>query len=171
MNTSIDRSHPPGRPRAPRSALALALALALAGCASSPREKDRLPDEGPTTLEVYERHLSGVPVGGSGRSARPEASDAADRPGPADPAPLVLPVRWAGEMVAPAAGADTRRGSDALGDLQRDFQQVHNPEILGYVYPHLAGDLPVPGYYTAFPLRDGARYAEPGEGMYSGIGP
>lgn len=151
-----------GPPRARRSALGWALVLALAGCASEPRESDLLPDEGPTTLEIYERHLSG---------ATPSATASADVRPTAGAASTAMPVAWTGEPIAPAAGADTRRGSDALGDLQRDFQQVHNPEILGYVYPHLAGDLPVPGYYTAFPLRDGIRYAEPGEGLYPGVAP
>jgi hypothetical protein len=178
MNISIDRFAPAG-PRAvrPGLALALALALGLAGCASGPRERDLLPDEGPTTLEVYERHLSGATAGETEGTGLPEPSDALDRvrpdgsAGPAGRAAPAIPVAWSGEPIAPEADADTRRGGDALADLQRDFQQVHNPEILGYVYPHLAGDLPVPGYYTVFPLRDGSRYAEPGEGRYPGVVP
>ncbi|MBK8168629.1 MAG: hypothetical protein IPK64_22000 [bacterium] len=143
-----------GRARAPA---ALALLFALGGCASGPREKDLLPDEGPTTLEVYERHMAGeaapAPAGEPGRDRRPP--------------PEVVRAGWAGEAIAPEADADSRGAQAALDDLRRDFRRVPNPEIVGYVYPHLGGDLPVPGYYTAFTLREGARYAAPGEGVYA----
>lgn len=35
------------------------LCVALVGCSLGPRPKDLLPDEGPTTREVYDRHISG----------------------------------------------------------------------------------------------------------------
>ena len=71
--------------------------------------------------------------------------------------------------VAAQVDAATRSSAAALADL-RDFQPVPNPEILGYVYPHLSGDLPVPGYYTVFRLRARDHYAELGEGQYDGEG-
>jgi conjugative transfer region lipoprotein (TIGR03751 family) len=74
-------------------------------------------------------------------------------------------------VVAEKADSATRSGAEALGDLQKEFLQVPNPEILGYVYPHLSGTMPVPGYYTVFALRDGMHYAQPGEGDYAGGGP
>lgn len=202
MTDSIEPRRAAIRPPGAASALAVAvLAGALAGCASGPREEDLLPDEGPTTLEVYERHLSGQLAGGEARGAhpappddsgapgRPDRADGGDRPDPAerperagrgdrlegadrpDRAVRAIPAAWVGEPVAPAADADSRRGAGALADLQQDFRRVPNPEILGYVYPHLSGDLPVPGYYTTFPLREGVRYARPGEGDYPGVGP
>ena len=61
------------------------------------------------------------------------------------------------------SSAPSRRSHPALTDLQRDFQRVPNPDILGYVYPHRAGDLPVPGYYTVFSLYEKTPYAQPGE--------
>lgn len=73
--------------------------------------------------------------------------------------------RWDAPGVAGEADSATRSGVAALADL-RDFQPVPNPEILGYVYPHLSGDLPVPGYYTVFRLRARDHYAELGEGQY-----
>lgn len=73
--------------------------------------------------------------------------------------------------VAAEAQSVTASGTTALSALQHDFQQVPNPDILGYVYPHLNGSLPVPGYYTAFPLRDRAHYAQLGEGHYTGVAP
>lgn len=143
--------------------------LGMAGCASGPGESDLLPDEGPTTLQVYERHLAGEPLSGAssapGDAAAPSPSGEATPPVP--PGRIAMP----GGAIAPTADAETRRGRAALDDLQRDFQRVPNPEILGYVYPHLAEGMPVPGYYTAFPLRDGLHYAEPGEGFYPGDAP
>ncbi len=59
------KAFPPGRVRSGgragrRAAGLVLLGLALAACSSGPRKKDLLPDEGPTTREVYDRHLSGL---------------------------------------------------------------------------------------------------------------
>lgn len=137
------------------------LLLLLTGCATGPDEADLLPDEGPTTLEVYERHLAGL------TGADPASADPAPAPAPAS----AVRALWAGEAVAPEASADSRATQTALDDLRRDFQRVPNLEIVGYVYPHWSGDLPVPGYYTVFPLRESAPYAESGEGVYLGVMP
>ena len=137
----------------------LALMLGLSGCASGPSEKDRLPDEGPTTLQVYEQHLGGDLARSLGAPSDPPASTAIATP----------PI--SGEPIAPLMTVPSRRGHQELVALQEDFQRLPNPEILGYVYPHRAGDLPVPGYYTVFPLREGTSYAEPGEGEYAGSTP
>lgn len=169
--------------------LGLALMIGISGCASGPREKDLLPDEGPTTLETYERHLSGqqAPRHDEGRKHRTQPEDAVRTDagaGTSDVAPPeedpvdtrgggvpVIPIGWSGEAIVATADANSQGGLAALGSLQQDFQRLPNPEILGYVYPHVRGDLPVPGYYTAFPLREGLYYARPGEGVYSGVGP
>jgi conjugative transfer region lipoprotein (TIGR03751 family) len=49
---------------------------------------------------------------------------------------------------------------------QRDppqFPRLPNPDLVMYVYPHLAGtQAPVPGYSTVFPLYE-SQYALPGE--------
>ena len=91
---------------------------------------------------------------------------------PRAPAAAASPPPPPGEPAGAAAGVDaaTRSSAAALADL-RDFQPVPNPEILGYVYPHLSGDLPVPGYYTVFRLRPSDHYAQPGEGEYAEGGP
>jgi hypothetical protein len=59
------KSFPPGRVRSGgragrRAAGLVLLGLALAACSYGPRKKDLLPDEGPTTREVYDRHMSGL---------------------------------------------------------------------------------------------------------------
>ncbi|WP_134563401.1 TIGR03751 family conjugal transfer lipoprotein, partial [Pseudomonas aeruginosa] len=40
-----------------------------------------------------------------------------------------------------------------------------NPDLVMYVFPHLAGTdpVPVPGYSTVFPLYQRVQYAMPGE--------
>jgi len=142
MRVSIDGS---------RRLLSLLLggALGVTGCSSTPSESQRLPDDGPTTLQVYEAHLGGLPPG-----------TASTAPAPGRTAPP--PDGW-GAPAAAGLTAPSRRSHQALTDLQRDFQRVPNPDILGYVYPHLAGDLPVPGYYTVFSLYEKTSYAQPGE--------
>jgi conjugative transfer region lipoprotein (TIGR03751 family) len=144
-----------------RPAAGAALALLLAGCASGPGEQDRLPDEGPTTLEVYERHMAGLTAGDPATAAPVHAARTTGVG-----CRTVAVARSTGAAVAPEASADSRAAQTALDDLRRDFQRIPNPDLLGYVYPHLAGDLPVPGYYTVFPLREATHYAQPGEGSY-----
>ncbi len=136
------------------SLLLISLTL-VGGCALTPDGDDLLPDEGPTTLQVYEQHLAGEIAG--------ESADESDNDSESvgSPQPTVVIV---GESIAPGARAPSRRSHAALRDLQRDFQRVPNPEIIGYVYPHLTANVPVPGYYTVFPLYEGIHYAEPGEG-------
>jgi conjugative transfer region lipoprotein (TIGR03751 family) len=119
------------------------------GCSTSPSASQLLPDAGPTTLAVYEAHLGGLPPG-----------TASTTPVPTPSAPP--PWGW-GAPAAAGLAAPSRRSHQALTDLQRDFQRAPNPDVLGYVYPHRAGDLPVPGYYTVFPLYEKAPYAPPGE--------
>jgi len=47
-----------------------------------------------------------------------------------------------------------------------DFARLPNPDLILYVYPHLAGEegTPVPGYVTRFPLYERVEYALPDEG-------
>lgn len=53
---------------------------------------------------------------------------------------------------------------EADNEISQLFPVVDNPTIHIYVYPHLRGELPVPGYTTAVPLYDAAViYALPGE--------
>ena len=56
-------------------------------------------------------------------------------------------------------------GGRAGAVLKVRFARVANPELVMYVYPHLAGteQVPVPGYHTAFPMYARIHYARPGE--------
>lgn len=51
----------------------------------------------------------------------------------------------------------------AHNELTLKFPRLPNPEMVLYVFPHLAGDAPVPGYATTFTLYPKTEYALPGE--------
>jgi hypothetical protein len=48
--------------------------------------------------------------------------------------------------------------------LNNRFERLPNPDLVLYVFPHLApGRYPVPGYTTVFPMYESVQYAMPGE--------
>ncbi|HCL5250658.1 TPA: TIGR03751 family conjugal transfer lipoprotein [Salmonella enterica] len=47
--------------------------------------------------------------------------------------------------------------------IRSQFPRLPNPDMVLYVFPHLNGDTPVPGYSTVFPFYTRPRYALPGE--------
>ncbi|MCX8957015.1 TIGR03751 family conjugal transfer lipoprotein [Erwinia psidii] len=49
-------------------------------------------------------------------------------------------------------------------EIQQTFPRLPNPDMVMYVFPHLAdGSTPVPGYSTVFPFYSQVQYALPGE--------
>ena len=57
---------------------------------------------------------------------------------------------------------NTRAAENEVDSL---FPRLPNPDLVMYVFPHLAGShpTPVPGYSTVFALHDHVQYAMPGE--------
>ncbi|MGL4668156.1 MAG: TIGR03751 family conjugal transfer lipoprotein [Saezia sp.] len=53
----------------------------------------------------------------------------------------------------------------AQNEIYSQFKRLPNPDLMMYVFPHLAGTdpVPVPGYTTIFPLYQRVQYALPGE--------
>ncbi len=53
----------------------------------------------------------------------------------------------------------------AQTEIQRQFLRLPNPDLVMFVFPHLAGDpaVPIPGYSTVFPFHPQVHYALPGE--------
>jgi conjugative transfer region lipoprotein (TIGR03751 family) len=53
----------------------------------------------------------------------------------------------------------------AQNEIEALFVRLPNPDLVLYVFPHLAGEEegPVPGYSTVFPLYERVLYALPGE--------
>jgi conjugative transfer region lipoprotein (TIGR03751 family) len=104
--------------------------------------------QGPYTMEqIYD--------GASDKTPPPTSDHTADEM--ASHAPLPLRPIQSGER--DLAGF-TR---EAATEITTRFPRVPNPTLVMYVYPHLAGELPVPGYTTTFPLWESAPYALPGE--------
>ena len=62
-------------------------------------------------------------------------------------------------------GVQARYTRTAQNEIYRQFHRLPNPDLVMYVFPHLAGTdpVPVPGYSTVFPLYQRVQYAMPGE--------
>ncbi|TDO03621.1 TIGR03751 family conjugal transfer lipoprotein [Halomonas ventosae] len=58
-----------------------------------------------------------------------------------------------------------RYSRDVGNEIYSQFRRLPNPDLVMYVFPHLAGteQVPVPGYSTVFPLYQRVQYAMPGE--------
>src|SRR5690606_26356499 len=76
---------------------------------------------------------------------------------------LRRPLTDADTLAAPARNAAYTR--TAANEIQRQFHRLPNPDLVMYLFPHLAGTdpVPVPGYSTVFPLHQRVQYAMPGE--------
>lgn len=65
-----------------------------------------------------------------------------------------------------AGGADNAKFTrTAQNEIYSQFKRLPNPDLVMYVFPHLAGSdpAPIPGYTTVFPLYQRVQYAMPGE--------
>ena len=53
----------------------------------------------------------------------------------------------------------------AENEIQQIFPRLPNPDMVIYIYPHMAGNepAPVPGYSSVFPFYSRVQYALPGE--------
>ena len=133
--------------------LALAVAVAaLGGCATS-KEK-MLSHGGSTMMDIWQQE-AGDGGGGTGHMTRRQLLDARQS--------LRRPLTEADVHAVPAE--QMRYTRTARNEVQRQFQRLPNPDLVMYVFPHLAGTdpVPVPGYTTVFPLYQRVQYAMPGE--------
>ena len=101
-----------------------------------------LPEEGRTMLEIYQDHM-----GSAGDEARSAARSALRGPGSDD-------------AIDPQSYTRT-----AQNEIEALFVRLPNPDLILYVFPHLATEeaIPIPGYSTVFPLYERVIYALPGE--------
>ena len=119
-------------------ALALSV-LALSACSVAAPRESPLAEGGATMQEIYRR----ASLSASSAQHLREA----------------LPLRPPQEL-APGPVKES-----ALRQIERRFARVPNPDLVMYVFPHLArGKYPVPGYFTAFPMYEQVEYLLPGEG-------
>lgn len=130
---------------------AVLLVLSGAGCSTS---KDRLLSHGSDTMrDVWERG-AGTATSTPGAQARQlmDARQLLRRP-LSDPDSQRL------------AGEQSAYSRTAQNEIESQFQRLPNPDLVMYIFPHLAGTdpVPVPGYSTVFPLYQRVQYAMPGE--------
>jgi len=127
--------------------LIVATLALLVGCATD-KEK-LLPHNGSTMLDVWDRETGGSAGGGQAPRRLLDARQQLRRPLSAQGATI-------------DGSAYTRT---AQNEIYRQFQRLPNPDMIMYVFPHLAGTdpVPVPGYSTVFPLYQRVQYALPGE--------
>jgi len=132
------------------TAAALLAAIVLGGCATS--KDELLPHGNHTMLDVWQQETGGG--AGGGQAAR-QLLDARQS--------LRRPLTDANVQAAPTANVAYTR--TATNEVHRQFRRLPNPDLLMYVFPHLAGtdSVPVPGYSTVFPLHRSVQYAMPGE--------
>lgn len=129
-----------------RPLLVLSLCLALAGCSTS---KEKLMPHGGRDMADIWRQGAG---GHDSLSQRALYDARADLRRP-------LPD-----------GAFTERRvrhtRTAANEIYNTFGRLPNPDLVMFVFPHLAGNterVPVPGYSTVFPLYRTPQYALPGD--------
>ncbi|CCG36504.1 putative uncharacterized protein [Xanthomonas citri pv. mangiferaeindicae LMG 941] len=131
--------------------LVLVLGGCLGGCATS--KEQLLPHGDSTMLDIWNTQTNGGGAGG-GQTAR-QLLDARQA--------LRRPLTEAEGQAAPQVQARYTR--TAQNEIYRQFHRLPNPDLVMYVFPHLAGSepMPVPGYTTVFPLYQRVQYALPGE--------
>ena len=126
----------------------LACALTLAACSTS--KEEMLPHGEANMLDVWEQGATSS-IGKSRGRLLLDARQTLRRP--IDP-----------QQVASANDqADYTR--TASNEIHSQFKRLPKPDLVMYVFPHLAGSdpAPVPGYTTVFPFYQRVQYAMPGE--------
>ena len=123
-----------------KSGAAMTFALLISACSTS--KDELLPHGNQTMMEVWEQGTSGA----SNRQLV-EARQALRRPL---------------EFGQKDKNAYNRT---AQNEIYSQFKRLPNPDLVMYVFPHLAGSdpAPIPGYSTVFTLYQRVQYAMPGE--------
>lgn len=119
--------------------------MVLTGCATS--ADDMLTHSDAIMLDIWQQNTAG----GAGAQSNRLLLDARQQ--------LRRPLT---EQTAVHQTGYTRT---AENEINHQFHRLPNPDLVMYVFPHLAGSdpVPVPGYSTVFPLYQRIQYAMPGE--------
>ncbi|EBI6200142.1 TIGR03751 family conjugal transfer lipoprotein [Salmonella enterica subsp. enterica serovar Infantis] len=121
---------------------ATALVMLLVGCSSS---KEAILPVGDSTMMDLWQHRSGSVRQGM------QAREALRRP--------LTGTEQRGERSQAESYSRTQES-----EISQQFPRLPNPDMVMYVYPHLADNsAPVPGYSTVFPFYSRPQYALPGE--------
>ena len=126
----------------------LTIALLASGCSTS--KEEMLPHGDATMIDVWDQGTTGSAGSASSRLLL-DARQTLRRP---------LDPQQAAVRNDNAAFTRT-----AQNEIYSQFKRLPNPDLVMYVYPHLAGadPAPVPGYTTVFPFYQRVQYAMPGE--------
>lgn len=120
---------------------------ALAGCATS--KEELMPHGDQTMQDLWRQSASGRSGDNLSQQALLDARSDLRRP-ISDGALVEQRIQY------------TRT---AANEIYSQFARLPNPDLVMYVFPHLAGvePVPVPGYSTVFPLYSMPQYAMPGD--------
>ncbi|MET5489556.1 TIGR03751 family conjugal transfer lipoprotein [Klebsiella variicola] len=114
----------------------------LAGCSTS--KDEMLPPGDSSMLELWNDGASASHATGESRTT------------------LRRPVTDSERTIAQQTRESYSRTQE--NEIQQTFPRLPNPDMVMYVFPHLAeGNTPVPGYSTVFPFYSQVQYALPGE--------
>ena len=121
------------------------LAIALLASACSTNKDELLPHGDRTMMDVWDQGSSG-----SSSSSSRQLLDARQD--------LRRPLET-------RETDNTMFTRTAQNEIYSQFKRLPNPDLVMYVFPHLAGSdpAPIPGYSTVFPLYQRVQYAMPGE--------
>lgn len=130
----------------------LLFALFISACSTS--KEELLPHDNTTMLDVWNQGTGGS-LSVSGNQSTQQLMDARFQlRRPLTESELALQVT-----------SQTNYTRQAHTEITNQFKRLPNPDLVMYVFPHLAGSdpVPVPGYSTVFPLYQRVQYAMPGE--------
>lgn len=137
----------------------LTIVAALAGCATS--SEDMLTHGSQTMMDIWQQ--ADVGMGGAVPGSGATTASVANRQLLDARLTLRRPLTENEALAAALDAASYARTSH--NEIRQQFHRLPNPDIVMYVFPHLAGteQVPVPGYSTVFPLHSKVQYAMPGE--------
>lgn len=136
-----------GSPRTVLVCTAIAVAV-LSGCSTD--KEQMLPHGENTMMDIWNQGTTGS---GGSASSRQLLDARSELRRPIDP-----------RAIQPSQDSATYTRT-AQNEIYSQFKRLPNPDLVMYVFPHLAGSdpAPVPGYTTVFPLYQRVQYAMPGE--------
>lgn len=123
--------------------LFMLVTLLLSGCSTS--KDEMLPPGGSTMLDMWQNKASSTRTTTEARSVLRRGLTDAD--------------------LATRQSLEESYTRDAQNEIQQLFPRLPNPDMVIYIYPHMAGSepAPVPGYSSVFSFYSRVQYALPGE--------